>query len=161
MDSGSPEFWRWVWLIAMVVFGVGEISVAGSFFLAPFAVGAGVAAVLAFLGVPVGIEWIVFIAASVVAFAALRPLAKRLDRAGPVLGIGAHRQMGQSAHVIEAIDGDHDGVVMLGTEQWRAESSDGEVISVGSTVSVIKVRGTRLLVRRDPTSSLPAEPPSA
>ena len=55
MDTGSPEFWRWIWLIAMVVFGLGEISIAGSFFLAPFAAGAGVAALLAFVGVPVGL----------------------------------------------------------------------------------------------------------
>ncbi|MEO6989040.1 MAG: NfeD family protein [Aquihabitans sp.] len=162
MDTGSPEFWRWVWLTAMVIFGVGEISVAGSFFLAPFALGAGVAALLAFLGVPVGLEWIVFIAVSVAAFLALRPIAKRLDREGPVLGIGSHRQQGQNARVIVAIDGTHEGgSVMLGTEQWRAESSDGEVIPVGTTVSVIEVRGTRLLVRRDPTSALPTESPSA
>ena len=40
MDSGDPEVWRWIWLIAAVVFGVGEMAVAGSFFLAPFAIGA-------------------------------------------------------------------------------------------------------------------------
>ena len=40
-------------LIAAIVFGLGEIAVAGSFFLAPFAVGAAVAALLAFAGVDV------------------------------------------------------------------------------------------------------------
>lgn len=161
MDTGSPEFWRWVWLMAMVVFGVGEIGVAGSFFLAPFAIGAGVAAILAFSGVPVGLEWIAFIAVSVAAFAALRPLVKRLDREGPVLGIGSHRQVGQLARVIGAIDGSQQGgLVMLGAEQWRAESTDGQTIPVGSTVSVIEVRGTRLLVRPEPTSTAAAEPPT-
>lgn len=161
MDTGTPELWRWFWLMAMVVFGLGEISVAGSFFLAPFAIGAGVAALLAFSGVPVGIEWIVFIVVSMGAFAALRPIAKRLDREGPVLGIGSHRQVGQLARVVGAIDDAHDGgVVMLGTEQWRAESSDGTIIPIGSTVAVIEVRGTRLLVRRDPSSNLATEPPA-
>ena len=94
------------------------------------------------------------------AFAALRPIAKRLDREGPVLGIGAHRQVGQLARVIGVIDGSHEGgLVMLGTERWRAESTDGGNIPVGSTVSVIEVRGTRLLVRRDPTSTVAVEPP--
>ena len=161
MDTGSPEFWRWVWLMAMVVFGLGEISIAGSFFLAPFAAGAGVAALLAFVGIPVGIEWVAFIVISVGAFAALRPIATRLDREGPVLGIGSHRQVGQVARVVATIDGTHDGgLVMLGAERWRAESTTGESIPVGSTVSVIEVRGTRLLVRRDPTSTVHAEPPS-
>src|SRR5690606_4830686 len=50
VDMGSPEFWRWVWLVAAAVFTLGEMAVAGSFFLAPFAIGAAVAAILAFAG---------------------------------------------------------------------------------------------------------------
>ncbi len=40
MDFGSSETWRWIWLGAAVAFTVGEIAVAGSFFLLPFAAGA-------------------------------------------------------------------------------------------------------------------------
>lgn len=152
MDWGEPETWCWIWLIATVVFGLGEMAVAGSFFLAPFAIGAGVASVLAFAGVPVGVEWVAFLGISFGSFLALRPLAKRLDREGPMLGIGSHRQIGQTARVIEAIDGSADlGSVMLGSEHWRAESTDGQQIPVGATVSVVEVRGTRLLVRYVPT----------
>ncbi|CAN5686464.1 hypothetical protein BH10ACT1_BH10ACT1_01810 [soil metagenome] len=157
MDWGSPETWRWVWLVAAVAFALGEMSVAGSFFLAPFAVGAAVASILGFLGVPLGIEWAVFIAASVGAFAALRPLATRMDREGPHLGVGSHRQIGQTARVIEAIDGAEDeGLVMLGAERWRAESADGRIHPVGSSVAVVEVRGTKLLVRADPGATPPA-----
>lgn len=156
MDTGSPEFWRWVWLVATVVFGLGEIAVAGSFFLAPFAIGAGVAAVLGFAGVAVGAQWAAFLAVSVVSFLALRPLARRLDKEGPHLGIGAHRQVGQSARVIEPIVGANDtGVVALGGERWRAESADGHPVPAGAQVSVVDVRGTRLLVRYDPTDPGP------
>lgn len=152
MDTGSPEFWRWVWLIGAAVFAVGELSVAGSFFLAPFAIGAAVAAVLAFAGVPLAIEWAVFIAVAVGALVALRPIAHRLDREGPVLGIGSHRQVGQTARVLVPIDPSTDeGTVLLGAEKWRAESTDGQLIPAGSNVAVIEVRGTRLLVRADPT----------
>lgn len=159
MDMGSPEFWRWVWLVAAAVFTVGEMAVAGSFFLAPFAVGAAVAAILAFAGVPVGIEWLAFVLVSAGALAALRPLARRLDREGPVLGIGSHRQVGQVARVVVPIDpANEGGTVMLGTERWRAESTDGRLIPVGSAVSVVEVRGTRLLVRSDPTTAAPPEP---
>ena len=55
MSTGDPNVWRWIWIIAMVVFGIGEMGVAGSFFLAPFAIGAGAAAALAFAGVPLGV----------------------------------------------------------------------------------------------------------
>ncbi len=159
MDMGSPEFWRWVWLVAAATFAVGEMSVAGSFFLAPFAIGAAVAAVLAFAGVSVTIEWIAFLVVSAGALAALRPLARRLDREGPVLGIGSHRQVGQVGRVVVPIDpGTDGGTVMLGAERWRAESTDGRVIPVGSAVSVVEVRGTRLLVRSDPTTASSPEP---
>ncbi len=165
MDAGSPETWRWIWLVTMVVFGVGEMAVAGSFFLAPFAVGAGVAAILAFAGVDLSIEWIAFLGVSVGAFAALRPVARRMDTAGPTLGVGAHRQLGRRASVVEAIGGEHHpGVVLLDGERWRAESHLGHAIGAGITVTVVEVRGTRLVVApaepgdRPPTT--PALPPT-
>lgn len=155
MDGGEPELWRWVWLIAAAVFGVGELSVAGSFFLAPFAVGALVAAILAFAGVAVTIEWIAFTAVSVGSLLALRPLARRLDFEGPSTGIGAHRQIGQTGRVVVAIDPDtHTGTVRLGGETWRAESVDSRPLPEGALVSIVEVRGTRLIVRPDPTGAL-------
>ena len=48
MDINSPETWRWIWLVAVIAFTVGELTVAGSFYLAPLAVGALVAALGAF-----------------------------------------------------------------------------------------------------------------
>lgn len=154
MESGIPEVWRWIWLGATVFFGVGEMAVAGSFFLAPFAVGAGVATVLAFFGVGLALQWTAFLVVSVAMFLALRPIAKRLDKEGPVLGIGSHRQIGQTARVLEGIDGAKDlGTVLLGSERWRAESTDGQVVPEGAVVSVVEVRGTRLLVRYDPTAA--------
>ena len=158
MDAGDPESWRWIWLAAMVVFGVGEMGVAGSFFLAPFAIGAAAAAILAFVGVGVGGEWAAFLGVSVVVFLALRPLARKLDTEGPVLGIGSNRQVGQRAKVVESIDGEHDhGTVMLGPERWRAESVDGQPIAVDTTVVVTAVRGTRVIV--SPAYDQPVLPP--
>lgn len=153
MDTGSPEFWRWVWLIASAAFGIGELLVAGSFFLAPFAVGALVAAVLAFAGVGVALEWVVFVAVSIAALFGLRPLARRLDLDGPALGVGSHRQVGQVVRVVDAIDPDrHTGTVRLGGETWRAETIDDRAVPAGALVSVVEVRGTRLIVRPDPTA---------
>lgn len=162
MDSMDPDVWRWIWLIAAVVFGVGEIAIAGSFFLAPFALGAGVAAILGFLGVSVVIQWVAFVAVSGASFLALRPLAKRLDESGPTLGIGSYRQIGQKGRVLETIEPDLDGgMVRLGPDQWRADSVDGQIIPEGSTVTVVEVRGTRLVVTpaADSAISTPADPP--
>jgi membrane protein implicated in regulation of membrane protease activity len=153
VDSGNPEVWRWIWLSATVFFGLGEMAIAGSFFLAPFAIGAGAATALAFLGAGLVAQWAAFLVVSVAMFLALRPLAKRLDKDGPMLGIGSHRQIGQTARVVEGIDGAQDlGMVLLGSERWRAESTDGQLVPEGANVSVVEVRGTRLLVRYDPTA---------
>lgn len=147
VDPSSPETWRWIWLIASFGFAVGEITIAGSFFLAPFAVGAGVAAVVAFADLSLGVEWAVFLAISMASFAAMRPLARHLDAGDQALGVGAHRQVGQRARVIEPIEGEHDhGTVLLGREQWRAESGSGQPIPAGATVVVTDVRGTRVIV---------------
>jgi membrane protein implicated in regulation of membrane protease activity len=156
----SPEVWRWIWLGAAVLFGLGELSSPGSFFLLPFSLGALVASVLAFAGVGVGFEWLAFVVVSLAAAAALRPIARRLDRDEPTEGIGAKRLIGQTAYVLEAIPaGTHElGMVRIHREEWRAESVDGHSIPAGTTVRVVNVLGTRVVVHGAP--SIEGAPPT-
>lgn len=144
----EPETWRWIWLAATLVFAVGEMASAGTFFLAPFAVGAAVAAVLAFAGVDLAVEWLAFLVVSVAVFAALRPLARRLDAQEPDRGIGSKRLIGQTATVLEVIPAGNQelGLVRVHREEWRAESIDGTSFEAGSIVQVLEQRGTRLVV---------------
>lgn len=144
----SPEVWRWVWLVVAAACAAGEMASPGSFFLLPFAVGGAVAAVLAFAGVGVGLEWLAFLVVSAAAVVATRPLARRLDEGAPAEGIGARRWLGQLASVIETIPaGPHEtGLVRLGREEWRAESLQGDPIPPGTTVKVVDMAGTRLVV---------------
>lgn len=144
----NPETWRWIWVAAAFVFAVGEMSTPGSFFMLPFALGAAVAAALAFAGVSVGIEWIVFLGVSLVALAALRPLARRLDRSAQADGVGSRRLLGQPATVLTAIPAGEVGLVRINREEWRAESLDGAAIPVGATVRVADIQGTRVIVAR-------------
>ena len=103
MDVSSPDTWRWIFLVVAVVFTVGEIAVAGSFFLLPFAAGALAAAVGAFLGLSVAIDWLVFVVVSASASAVLWPLRRRLDSRAPRQTIGANRWVGREAHVLRDI----------------------------------------------------------
>lgn len=148
----SPDTWRWIWTAAALVFYVGEMLTAGSFFALPFAFGATVAAVLAFAGVSVEITWLFFVIISAISSAVLWPLAKRLDKRGaPIEGTpGARRWIGQQAEVIEPIPGGiaGTGTIRLEREQWRAESADGTAIEAGAVVSVIRIDGTRAVVQR-------------
>ena len=145
----GPEAWRWVWLVAAVVFAIGEMATPGSFFLLPFAVGAGVAAVLAFVDASVVLEWAAFLATSVIAFAALRPLARRLDREGAADGVGSRRLIGQMATVIEEIEWSGSGLVRVGAEEWRAIASTPSPVPTGARVRITDVQGTRVVVQLD------------
>jgi membrane protein implicated in regulation of membrane protease activity len=146
----TPEEWRWVWLIATAVFAIGEMASPGSFFLAPFALGAFVASILAFADVSVGVEWVVFLAVSIATLAALRPVARRLDRNALDHGVGARRLVGSRATVLEDIPGDAElGMVRVDREKWRAQSTDGARIPAGTVVRVAEVQGTRVIVAAD------------
>ncbi len=144
----SPEVWRWIWLAVAAGGAIGEMATAGSFFLLPFAAGGAAAAVLAFTGVPVGIEWLVFVVVSVAGVVATRPLARRLDLGSSSEGIGARRWIGQTATVLEAIPPGPQatGLVRLGRAEWRAESLEGLSIETGTVVKVVDLSGTRLVV---------------
>jgi membrane protein implicated in regulation of membrane protease activity len=142
----EPEQWRWIWLGAAVLFGMGEMATPGAFFLAPFGIGAAVAAALAFLDVPLAGEWAAFVGISLASFAALRPLARRLDRHGGSEGIGSRRLIGRDAVVLEDIAAGHPGLVRVDREEWRAETADRSVVAAGATVRVTDVQGTRVIV---------------
>ncbi|MDP6493353.1 MAG: NfeD family protein [Acidimicrobiales bacterium] len=145
----DPEVWRWVWLAAAAAFIVGEITVAGTFFLLPFGLGAAVAAVFAFSGAGSATGWIIFVSVSVVATIAVRPIVRRLDATGDPISVGAERLIGQAGVVISDLSADADrmGAVRVGREEWHAESFDGIDLPVGTAIEVIDILGTRALVR--------------
>lgn len=144
----SSAIWAVIWLSSAAVFGIGEIMIAGSFFLMPFAVGALAAAVSTFAG-SILLSWLVFLSVSVGSFFAMRPLARRLELNAPaVAGIGANRLVGSEGTVlapIPATAGDA-GMVKVGTEEWRADTRPGVAVAAGSKVRIIEIQGTRLVV---------------
>ena len=142
----DPEQWRWIWLVAAVGFGLGEMATPGSFFLAPFAVGAVAAAVLAFADVSVVLEWTAFVVVSVACLLALRPLARRLDRAGVTEGIGSRRLIGRRGVVLDAIPAGDLGTVRVDREEWRAVAADGAGLASGAPVVITEVEGTKVVV---------------
>ncbi|MFN2505108.1 MAG: NfeD family protein [Acidimicrobiales bacterium] len=163
MDFSSPDTWRWIFLVTAVVLAVGEIALAGTFFLLPFAAGSLVAAIGAFIGLPVAVDWALLVGVSALASAVLWPLGRRLDRNTPHSAIGANRWVGRQAVVLRDIPASAGatGMVRLDREEWRAESAMGVPIPTGSTVLVSRVDGTRLVVLPlEEPSAMPLEPPS-
>jgi membrane protein implicated in regulation of membrane protease activity len=138
----------WVlWLIAAVIFSVGEIATL-SFFLAPFAGGALVAALVAAIGGGAIVSWAVFLVVSLLMLTALRPLARSHRRQPPQLRTGTAALVGRTGMVLERIANDEGvGCVRIGGEVWTARSyDDDDVIEAGKRVQVVEIRGATALV---------------
>lgn len=148
----DPDFWRWLWLGITVLLGVGEMLTAG-FFMLPFAIGAAVAAVLAWADVTLTVQLVVFIGVSLVALFALRRFAWS-DRE-PSYPVGVKRFVDARGVVIELIDpASGKGRVRLGRgETWSASTDVGIRIEPGTPIRVIEVRGSHLVV--EPVNDMP------
>jgi membrane protein implicated in regulation of membrane protease activity len=136
----------WVaWLIAAVAFGAGEVLTLG-FFLAPFAIGAAAAAIVALLGGGLVVSGIVFLAVSSAALVGLRPIARRHMRTPGALRSGTAALVGSTATVIEQVSAGG-GAVKLEGEVWSARPFDEDAtIEPGARVHVIEIRGATALV---------------
>jgi membrane protein implicated in regulation of membrane protease activity len=158
VDWEDPELWRWIWLVTFVVFALGELAIATTFFLASFALGALVACVAAFAGGSIGLQWTLFVGVSLLSLLVVRPYSKRLDRQTEGLHTeGSNRWVGKIATVIREIpSGVADtGLVRVEREEWRAESVGDVRIGPGERVKVVRVDGTRMIVEPVETSASP------
>ena len=138
----------WVlWLVAGIGAAVGELLTAG-FFLAPFAVGAFGALIVALAGGGGAVQGIVFAALTLASFALVRPIAKRHMYQPPQIRTGTAALIGRSAMVLETIDNDHSvGQVRIGGEVWTARAYDEDrIIEAGTKVQVVEIRGATALV---------------
>ena len=140
----------WIWVAIAAVFIVAEIFTAG-FFLFPFAVGAGLAALINFLGLPSWLQWICFLGLSGVLVLASRRLADRFSHEPPEK-VGVDRLIGQTGLVIEPIDQMTDsGRVRIKKDEWRATSADESKIDANERVRVVRVEGAHLVVEKAET----------
>ena len=136
----------WVlWVIAAVILGIGEIATSG-FFLAPFAGGALVAALISAVGAGTAVSLTVFLVVSIILLAALRPIARAHMRQPARLRTGTAALVGRTGTVVERITSD-EGCIKLEGEIWRARPYDeDEVIEAGAHVHVIEIRGVTAVV---------------
>lgn len=144
----DSDIWRWIWIIVIAGFLVGEMFTPGTFFFLPFAIGALGAAIAAFAGGSIAVQWVLFLGLSVLTSLSFIPLRKRLDRIEPPMGVGSQRILHQEGVIIASISAGPagSGAVRIGREEWRAESVDHHAIAEGEIVKVVDIRGTGVLV---------------
>jgi membrane protein implicated in regulation of membrane protease activity len=137
-----------VWLIAAGGFAAGEMHLQTGFYLAPFALGATVAAVVALAGTGAIVSLVCFIAVAMLSLTLLRPIAARHMKVPPRIRTGTAALIGKQAVVLERIaNGEGMGTVKIDGEVWTARSyNDDEVIERGAKVDVVEIKGATALV---------------
>lgn len=128
-----------VWIIVPRLVGAEMLTM--GLFLAPFALAAVTAALLAGVGAGLGLTLVAFVAAAVFLLFAVRPLVLSHRRAPPRIRTGTAALVGARAVVIESIGNHRAGSVQIGGDVWTARAYEDEVIAEGSIVDIIEIRG--------------------
>ena len=141
------NYMLWLWLGAMVVFGIVEALTAGLVSIW-FVAGSAAALIGAFLGAGIGAQVALFVAVSALALAVTRPLLRKVTDAKAV-PTNADRVLGDSGKVTETIDNENStGAVYVGGKTWTARSADGGVIPAGAVVKIVRMEGVKLFVEK-------------
>ena len=134
-----------VWLGVTILAAVVEAAVPAlvSIWFVP---GGLLALIASLLGVYIQVG--LFVAGSAAAIVITRPLAKRLQKPGPV-STNADRVIGAAAVVTEEVNNLREaGRVSVLGNSWAARSERGDTIPAGETVMVVRIEGVKLIVAR-------------
>ncbi len=136
-----------LWLIAIIAFGVLE-SVTAQFISIWFAGGAFASLIAYLLGAGQATQWITFAIVSAVLLILTRPLVKRLAKTD-VAVTGTDMLIGKSAVMTKATDSrGESGEAKIDGKIWTVNSVDGEPIEEGTVVTIEKIEGVKLIVKK-------------
>ena len=133
-----------MWLVLLVGFVVLE-AVTVKLLCIWFAAGSLAAMVVSLLGGAMWLQVLVFFVVSIVLFAALWPMAKKHLKP-KLVATNTDALVGRICTVTETIDALDSGRVKVGDVTWSARCENGEIISAGTQVKILKIQGTKVLV---------------
>lgn len=138
-----------LWLVAAIVLFILEVITPG-FVLANFGVACLAAAIAAWFGGSLTIQVVVFAAACLASFVALRPLLRRtLERGTKQTRTNVDALTGRMGRVTDAIpQAPEVGRVQIDGDNWRAMSVHGGPILAGCTVRIVRVDSTTVIVEQ-------------
>jgi membrane protein implicated in regulation of membrane protease activity len=134
-----------IWILLAVILAAGEV-ISLSLFLAPFAIGALLGALVELAGLGTVVALVVFLVSSGMLLGFVRPLARRHLHTPPQIRTGTAALVGQTAVVTARVDRGA-GAVKLEGEIWTARAYDeDEAIDAGRRVLVVEIRGATAFV---------------
>lgn len=133
------------WLGLMLVFLIAE-GASPAVVSLWFALGSLGALIASLCGVPIWVQVVIFFLVSGVTLALLRPLAKK-HLNNKVTATNVDSVIGSAGTVTVTIDNvKAEGQVKLGSMQWSARSTSGQIIVPETTVKVDRVEGVKVYV---------------
>ena len=134
-----------LWLGATVVLFIAE-AVTVNLVTVWFALGALAAFIAAVCGAQLWLQIVLFLAVTVITLIFTRPIAKKHIN-GKHEATNADMVIGKIAVVTENIDNlAAKGAVSCMGKVWTARSKNGEKISAGDEVAVVRIQGVKLIV---------------
>lgn len=135
------------WLVAIVLFAIVELAT-----LQLVAIWMAIGGIFALLGdtlgLPVWLQFMIFIIVSAVLLILTRPICRRFLSAKKV-NTNADRHIGSVAVVSEDIDNlAQKGSAVISGVTWTARSADGSIIKAGEQVKIERIEGVKLIVTR-------------
>ena len=136
-----------VWLVIAVVLGISEAATVALVSIW-FAIGAVAAMVPAYFNAPFWVQILVFILVSALCFVFTRPFFKKIIRVNKQ-PTNVDRLVGQEGVATDDIENiECRGKVFISGLTWSARSETGELIPQGAVVTVKKIEGATLVVKR-------------
>ena len=148
MKGGSGGNMTFVWIAAIVIFGIAEAATAGLVSIW-FVLGSVAGLIAAVCSAPIWLQVALFFAVSIAALAFTRPLVVKLMKKD-IKPTNADRVLGGLARVTQSIDNVlPTGAVYIDRKTWSARSSSGESIEPDTMVRVVRMEGVKLYVEAE------------
>ena len=145
MDWIRDHLWE-TWLGLSIVLGVAEMF-SLDLILAMLAAGAVIGMVAAIIGLPVFVQILAALAASIAMLAFVRPAFVKRLHSGPELSLGHGKLVGTRALVTQEITGLAPGRIKVAGEIWSALPYDEHLtIEPGATVEIFEIKGATAYV---------------
>lgn len=137
-----------VWLVLIIIFIVGELATIGLTSIW-FALGAIVALISSFFGASFALQIVLFVAVSLIALAATRPLANKFIN-HKVQSTNAQSLIGQEIRIREQVSNiDETGMAVVQGQEWTVRSADDSVtIAPGELARIKSISGVKLIVEK-------------
>ena len=136
-----------LWSVAIIAFCILE-SVTAQFVSIWFAGGSLIALFAHLLGAVKTVQWIVFALASAILLILTRPLVKRLANKDASV-TGTDLLIGKTVVMTKDTDSrGEDGEAKADGKIWTVKNIDNEPISEGSVVTIERIEGVKLIVKK-------------